>query len=168
VSFTQLFGLGTSAAGRTGARFHRQSCAVREPVLAGFRDNHRSPSTTAIGDPIVASGDASGLDALENVAIGQQSFQAAGNRLTAQSTSLSNYVGAFYQDIATQTQTASTNSTTQSDRLSEAQARQSQTSGVNLDDELSKMVVYQQAYSAGARMLQVAQALDQTLQQDVT
>ena len=30
------------------------------------------------------------------------------------------------------------------------------------------MVVYQQAYSAGARLLQVAQALDQTLEQNVT
>ena len=88
--------------------------------------------------------------------------------LSAQSTSLTNYAGAFYQDIATQTQTASTNSTTQSDRLTEAQSLQSQISGVNLDDQLSKMVIYQQAYSAGARLLQVAQALDQTLEQDVT
>jgi flagellar hook-associated protein FlgK len=30
---------------------------------------------------------------------------------------------------------------------------------------LSNMVIYQQAYSAGARMLQVAQSLDQTLEQ---
>ncbi|MGD0866387.1 MAG: flagellar basal body rod C-terminal domain-containing protein, partial [Rhizomicrobium sp.] len=166
VSFTQLFGLGSQQLAAQAQGFTVNPALSANPSLLAFGQPSIT-GTTAIGDPIVASGDASGLDALENVAIGQQSFQAAGN-LSAQSTSLSNYVGAFYQDIATQTQTASTNSTTQSDRLSEAQARQSQTSGVNLDDELSKMVVYQQAYSAGARMLQVAQALDQTLQQDVT
>jgi flagellar hook-associated protein 1 FlgK len=166
MSFTQLFGLGTQQLAAQAQGFSVNSALTANPSLLPMGQPSIT-SSTAIGDPIVASGDASGLDALENVSGAQQTFQAAGT-LTAQSTSLSNYVGAFYQDIATQTQTASTNSTTQSDRLTQAQSLQSQTSGVNLDDELSKMVVYQQAYSAGARLLQVAQALDQTLEQDVT
>jgi len=166
MSFTQLFGLGAQQLTAQAQGFSVNSALSANPSLLAFGQPSIT-STTAVGDPIVTSGDASGLDALGNVSSTQQTFQAAGN-LTAQSTSLSNYVGSFYQDIATQTQTASINSTTQSDRLTEAQSLQSQTSGVNLDDELSKMVVYQQAYSAGARLLQVAQALDQTLQQDLT
>jgi flagellar hook-associated protein 1 FlgK len=165
-SFTQLFGLGTQQLAAPAQGFTVNPALTSNPSLLAFGQPSIT-DTTAVGDPIVESGDASGLDALQNVASAQQTFQAAGT-LTAQTTSLSNYVGAFYQDVATQTQAATTNSTTQSDRLTEAQSLQSQTSGVNLDDELSKMVVYQQAYSAGARMLQVAQALDQTLQQDLT
>ena len=53
----------------------------------------------------------------------------------------------FYQDVATRSSAASTNATTQDDRLSEAQSRQSSTSGVNLDEELSNMMIYQQAYA---------------------
>jgi len=166
MSFTQIFGLGTQQLAAQAQGFSVSSALSANPSLLALGQPSIT-SSTAIGDPIVTSGDASGLDALENVTGAQQTFQAAGT-LSAQSTSLTNYVGAFYQDIATQTQTASTNSTAQSDRLTEARSLQSQTSGVNLDDELSKMVVYQQAYSAGARLLQVAQALDQTLQQDVT
>ena len=51
------------------------------------------------------------------------------------------------------------------DRLQEAQTRQSATSGVNLDEELTHMMTYQQAYSAGARMLSVVQQLYDTLLQ---
>ena len=166
MSFTQLFGLGAQQMAAQAQGFSVNSALSANPALLQMGQPSITSSTVA-GDPIVASGDSSGLDALDNVSSAQQTFQAAGT-LSAQSTSLTNYVGAFYQDIATQTQTASTNSTTQGDRLTEAQSLQSQTSGVNLDDELSKMVVYQQAYSAGARLLQVAQALDQTLEQDVT
>ena len=53
---------------------------------------------------------------------------------------------------ATQSQTATANQTAQSDRLQEAQSRQASNSGVNLDEELSNMMIYQQAYSAGARI----------------
>ncbi len=166
MSFTQLFGLGTQQLTAQAQGFTVNSALTANPSSLPLGQPSIT-SSTAIGDPIVASGDSSGLDALDNVSNAQQTFQAAGT-LSAQSTSLTNYVGAFYQDIATQTQTATTNSTTEGDRLTEAQSLQSQTSGVNLDDELSKMVVYQQAYSAGARLLQVAQTLDQTLQQDLT
>jgi flagellar hook-associated protein 1 FlgK len=79
--------------------------------------------------------------------------------------SLDDYAGSLYQDIATQSATAQTNSTTQSDRLTEAQSQVSQVSGVNLDQQLSNMVTYQQAYSAGARIMQTAQALYATLLQ---
>ncbi len=166
MSFTQLFGLGAQQLAAQAQGFTVNPTLSANPSRLAFGQPSIS-SSTAVGDAIVASGDASGLNALENVSSAQQTFQVVGN-LTAQSTSLTNYVGAFYQDIATQTQTASTNSTTQGDRLTEAKSLQSQTSGVNLDDELSKMVVYQQAYSAGARLLQVAQALNTTLQQDLT
>jgi len=47
--------------------------------------------------------------------------------------------------------------------LTEAQSQQSQVSGVNLDQQLSNMILYQQAYSAGARILQTADQVYTTL-----
>jgi flagellar hook-associated protein 1 FlgK len=85
--------------------------------------------------------------------------------MAAQKTSLTNYAANFYQDVATRSDVVDSNNTTQSDRLTEAQSQQASTSGVNLDEELSNMVIYQQAYSAGARMLQVGQQLYDTLLQ---
>jgi flagellar hook-associated protein 1 FlgK len=57
------------------------------------------------------------------------------------------------------------NQTTQDDRLQEAQSRMADNSGVSLDEELTNLTTYQQAYSAGARMLTVVDQLYQTLLQ---
>ena len=73
------------------------------------------------------------------------------------------YASAFYQDISTQSSNASTNQTTAADRLTEAQSRLSSNSGVSLDEELSDLIKYQQAYSAGARLLTTVDKLYDTL-----
>ena len=48
---------------------------------------------------------------------------------------------------------------------SDAQARQLDTSGVNLDEEAARLIQYQQSYQAAAKMLQVAQSVFDTLLQ---
>jgi len=85
--------------------------------------------------------------------------------MSAQSGTLGDYAAAFYQDEALASQTATSNQTAQDDRLQEAQARQSQVSGVSLDEELTNLTTYQQAYSASARVLTVVQQLYNTLLQ---
>ena len=109
-------------------------------------------------------GDSSGAIALQNVITNTQNFAAAGG-ITAQIASLSDYAAAFYQNVATQSNTVTTNQTTQSDRLQEAQSQLASNSGVNLDEELTNLSTYQQAYSAGARILSVVDQLYQTLLQ---
>ena len=47
----------------------------------------------------------------------------------------------------------------------EAKSRVSSNSGVNLDEELTSLSSYQQAYAAGARILSVVDQLYQTLLQ---
>ena len=121
-------------------------------------------SGTVAGDNVLESGDDSGLLALQAVGNNTQSFAAAGD-FNAQTTTLDNYAASFYQDVATQSANATATATTQSDLLSQAQSQQSSESGVNLDEELSNMMTYQQAYSAGARMMSVADQLYDTLLQ---
>ncbi|MGD0189501.1 MAG: flagellar hook-associated protein FlgK [Rhizomicrobium sp.] len=163
MSFTTLFGLGEQQAAALTSGFAVNQAMVNNPADLPVAQADISSATVA-GDQIVGSGDSSGLLALQSVNTNNQTFSAAGN-LAAGTMSLDDYAGNFYQDIATQGAAAQSNSTTQSDRLTEAQTQMSQVSGVNLDQQLSDMVTYQQAYSAGARILQTAQALYDTLLQ---
>jgi flagellar hook-associated protein 1 FlgK len=163
MSVSELFGLGSQQTVNQAVNFTvnpsiadgQQTLAFAEPQIA---------STTVAGDTVVAPGDASGLLALQNLSNTQQTFPAAGG-LNAQTTSLGNYADSFYQSVASTTQTVQQNNTTASDQLTEATTRQSQVSGVSLDNELSNMVLYQQAYSAGARVLTTANQLFSTLLQ---
>ncbi|HWA30119.1 MAG TPA: flagellar hook-associated protein FlgK [Rhizomicrobium sp.] len=163
MSFTELFGIGANQAAAQAQGFVVNPNLVASPSSLPFAQANID-STTVAGDSILGSGDARGLIALQNLANAQQSFGAAGS-MGAQLSTLANYAANFYQDVSTRSTAASTSATTQSDRLSEAQSRQSSESGVNLDEELSNMMIYQQAYAAGARMLQVGQQLYDTLLQ---
>jgi flagellar hook-associated protein 1 FlgK len=163
MSFTELFGIGANQAAMQAKGFSVNANMIASPSSLPFAQSNLT-STTVAGDSILGSGDARGLIALQNLANSRQNFVAAGG-MGAQVSTLTDYAANFYQDVSTRSNAASTASTTQSDRLSEAQARQSSESGVNLDEELSNMMIYQQAYSAGARMLQVGQTLYDTLLQ---
>jgi flagellar hook-associated protein 1 len=156
MSFSELFGLGSNQLAQQAQNFQVNPAIVSNPALLGFA----TPDVTS--SQVVGSGDSSGLEALQALATSSRSFPAAGD-LAAQTATLNDYAASFYQDVATQSSNATSNQTSQSDRLTEAQTRQSDTSGVNIDEELSNMMIYQQAYSAGARMLTTVDSLYQTL-----
>ena len=163
MSFTQLFGLGAQQMSAQAQGFSVNPALAAAPQLLAFGQSSITASTTA-GDSVIGSGDSRGLLALQNLATSQQSFQAVGN-IGAQVSTLDSYAATFYQDVATQGQTVDSNASEQGDRLQEAQSRQSSVSGVNLDEELSNMMIYQQAYSAGARILSTVQQMYDTLMQ---
>ncbi len=163
MSFTELFGLGQQQAAALASGFSVNSAIAANPALLQSGQSSITASTQA-GQQIVGAGNSSGLLALQSVNTGNQTFGAAGG-LTGGTMSLDDYAGSFYQDVATRSQAAQSNATTQGDRLTQAQSQQSQVSGVNLDQQLSNMVMYQQAYSAGAHVMQVVQSLYDTLLQ---
>jgi flagellar hook-associated protein 1 FlgK len=131
------------------------------PARVGFASPAITPSTV-VGDTIVSAGDNAGAIALQNVITKSQSFHAAGG-IAAQVASLSDYAASFYQNVSTQSNAVTAAQTTQDDRLTEATARYSSNSGVSLDEELTALTTYQQAYAAGARILTVVDQLYQTL-----
>ena len=61
---------------------------------------------------------------LQNLNSVRQSFAAVGG-LGAQTSTLNDFAAGFYQDVATRSQAASSANTAQTDRLTEAQSRQS-------------------------------------------
>ena len=163
MSFTEMFGLGTQAQTAQAAGFTVNPALAASPSSMAFAQANITSSTVA-GDNVLESGDNSGLLALQSVGTTNQTFAVAGN-LSAQANTLTSYAASFYQDVATQSADASSNATTQSDLLTQAQTQQSSESGVNLDEELSNMMTYQQAYSASARMLSTVDQLYDTLMQ---
>jgi flagellar hook-associated protein 1 FlgK len=163
MSFSQIFGLGANAQANQAIGFNLTTAVSTNPGRVGFA----SPALTAAsvaGDTIVSAGDNAGAIALQNLITKTQNFNAAGG-IAAQAASLSDYAATFYQNISTQSNAVTANQTTQDDRLTEANSRVSANSGVNLDEELTSLSSYQQAYSAGARLLTVVDSLYQTLLQ---
>ena len=163
MSFSELFGIGDQQAAGFAGSFEVNSFLASSPQYLAFAQAQIGAGSVA-GDTIVGHGDSSGALALQNVGAASQNFAAAGN-FSARSATLNDYAGSFYQGVALSSQTAATNQTSQDDRLQEAQARQSQTSGVSMDEELTNMTTYQQAYSASARILTVVDQLYDTLLQ---
>lgn len=92
------------------------------------------------------------------------SFAAAGG-LPATSTTLSDYIGQVVGNAASNAAAATTNSTDQSALLSQMQNQYSSAVGVDLDSELSQLVVYQNAYSASAHVISTIQDMFQSLMQ---
>lgn len=146
VSVTQLFGIGSNTIGQQSVNFSVNSALLSDPSRLPLA----RPATT--GTQVIAPGDSQGLLALQALTTSKQSFDKAGS-LAAQTASLTDYANGVYQDIASKSSDVSTSKATQADRLTEAQNRMSNSSGVNLDEELSNMIIYQRAYSAGARLM---------------
>jgi flagellar hook-associated protein 1 FlgK len=163
MSFTELFGLGANAQAQQASGFSLTAAVNNNPALVGFGTPSITPTTVA-GNSIISAGDNSGAIALQNLINTNQSFKAAGG-IAAQTASLSDYAAGFYQNVSNQSNAITASQTTQDDRLSEAQSRQASDSGVNLDEELTNLTTYQQAYAAGARILTTVDQLYQTLLQ---
>ena len=163
MSFSALFGLGAQQAMNFAAGFAVNPAIGANPQQLAFAQA-KIDSATVAGDSVVGHGDSNGALALQNLSTAIQSFSAAGG-IAARNATLGDFAASFYQGIALASQTATSNQTAQDDRLQEAQSRQSQVSGVNLDEELTNMTTYQQAYSASARMMSVVQQLYDTLMQ---
>jgi flagellar hook-associated protein 1 FlgK len=163
MSFSQLFGLGSGARAGQAAGFAVASQVAGNPAMLGFGQPQITSAST-VGDVVLSAGDNSGALAMQNVLNTSRSFAAAG-AMAAQTASLSDYVASFYQNVSTQSNSVTANQTTQDDRLAEAQSRLASNSGVNLDEELTNLTTYQQAYAAGARLLTVVGKLYDTLLQ---
>jgi flagellar hook-associated protein 1 FlgK len=163
ISFSQMFGLGSGANAAQAAGFAVATGIAGNPARLGLGTPQIGPATT-LGDVVISAGDNSGAIAMQKVLSNSRSFAAAGG-MAAQTASLSDFVASFYQNVSTQSNSVSANQTTQDDRLAEAQARLSAHSGVNLDEELTSLTTYQQAYAAGARLLSVVDKLYETLLQ---
>lgn len=158
VGLSSLFGLGPSARQNQATNLVvRQDISANNSRLALAKLNVTAPAGLALA--VADDRGAVALHALENNLV---NFSAAGH-LTGFRATLSDFSGQFLSNAA---RLAAQAESISDDRLgirTEINAQINDISGVNLDEELANLVVYQSAYNAAARMIKAADELFQTL-----
>ncbi|MFZ1988587.1 MAG: flagellar basal body rod C-terminal domain-containing protein, partial [Alphaproteobacteria bacterium] len=161
VSFTAMFGLG-----RRYQMEQASGLTINPQILAQPGDlalaHLAFDPTTQPGDLVAAIADSTGAQALANLATSTVGFAGAGD-LRKTAASLGGYaslvVGNTSNNAATVTQMQQAADAVKT----EVESRRTSTEGVNLDEELSNMIIYQQAYNAAARLVTVAKDIYDTL-----
>ena len=109
-------------------------------------------------DPSISQSLASGVSASMN-------FPAAGNFTNAINTTLSNYASQMLGQAASDAAAASENSKFQDQLQTSFASRASSVSGVNIDQELANLTVFQNMYAASAHVMTAVQSMLNTLMQ---
>ena len=162
-SLSQLFGIGDSftANAAHGVDVHPAIASDQTKLALGKLD-----TSGLLGTSVLAAGDNRGAQALAAVANKPITFANFGNLKSITST-LGQYGGMILSNagiLASQVDKLAKDNSALRDEIDR---RQSDTSGVNLDEELSNMIVYQNAYAAAGRVIKVAQEIYDLLLQAV-
>jgi flagellar hook-associated protein 1 len=121
-------------------------------VLSGLPDD---------GDTFTLSPNTGGTgDASNIVLLGNLQTQ---NTMSGGTASYEDDYAAYVNDVGNKTSSASTSSGTMTTILETATDAQAAVSGVNTDEEAAKLIEYQQAYQASAKILEVASKIFDTL-----
>ncbi|HMI95579.1 MAG TPA: flagellar hook-associated protein FlgK [Micropepsaceae bacterium] len=160
-SFTSLFGIGIGEKMARARNFNLTAVLQSSPQLLAFAQPTLT-GATALSSVVASAGDNRGLLALQDL-FNQSHVFSAGGALSGRNATFNDYAAAFYQDAGTRGNTIDVSKKAADTRLQIATQNQSEKSGVNLDEELANMMVLQQAYNAGARLISVAQQLSDEL-----
>ncbi len=112
----------------------------------------------SVGSVAVGVNDNRGVNALRDSFRRSIDFSASGS-LAATRTKLSTYMGALLGDAAIRAKQAEQNATDSDALRANAVAKRDDYSGVNLDEELSNLLVFQNSYNASARVMSAAREL---------
>jgi flagellar hook-associated protein 1 len=159
VSFTNFFGISSSNTAQAA-----KSLKIRDDIKANPANMAMAKFDygTAVGAVAVGKGDDRGANALRDIATKSIGFAAAGN-VPAQSVSVSGYISSLIADVSGRASRAA-QARDDSTALATAVSKQRDDySGVNLDEELGNMVVYQNSYNASARLITTARDMYDTL-----
>jgi len=160
VTFTEMFGLGTRyqmEQARNMAVVNRISSNPDQLALAKLDLSVGTP-----GALVLSAGDNRGALNLDQARSMTVNFGASGH-LGAASASVEDYSALILADMGTQAAQIDSLSTDSLARSDEVESRKQETQGVNMDEELANMMVFQQSYNASARMITTARDLYDTL-----
>lgn len=165
VSMTQFFGLGTAMQQNQAMSMAIRTDIAQNSSKMALAQLNISPSTVA-GDIVLGASDNRGALGLANAANALHSFPAVGG-LSSGTLSLSDYIAqlsGLQSDLANAAEEERVNRVNVQEEVT---ARRNATEGVNLDEELANMMIFQQAYNASARIMTVAQEMYETLLQSI-
>lgn len=112
----------------------------------------------AIGDRGVARGDGSVADAISNILNTNVNFNAAGN-FASQVNTISRYAQAFMSNVASQASITQAETNTAYSTFKTSMELLTSKTGVNVDEETAKMLVYQNQYEAAAQVVSTIQQM---------
>ena len=105
---------------------------------------------------IAASEDSAGDDNLKSLAI---AALRDGNHMDNNTRSFMSYYNGVISEIGVDSSSASRSLLYKQNMVDQLNARRESVSGVNLDEELANLMIYQQAYTASARMISLVQEM---------
>ena len=155
VGFSEMFGMDPSSKIQAARNVEIREDVFADPTLMaiGMFDN-----TVVVGDQALTAGDQRGALAFQEVETAFLDFAAAGE-LRATNATLSQYVARFLGNTGLMAKRATDLQADNSALQAELTQKNADVSGVNMDEELANLVVYQNAYNAAARMLSSVQEL---------
>lgn len=159
LSFTRIFGIGDTFKVDAAKDLQVRSDIQADPNLLALGS---FDAIAAVGDVALTSGDQRGALALQNLETSLVAFASAGE-LRSGNVTLSQYVGRILGNAGLMAQRAENFEEDNVALQQEVAQRNSDVSGVNMDEELANLVVYQNAYNAAARILSSVQELYDSL-----
>ena len=156
VRMSALFGLGQTYQMQQGTGLAVRPSVANNAGALSLAQLDLS-STSVIGDVVLASADNKGVLALQSAGA-NVTFPPAGFS-NGRVSSLSEYAAALVANIGQRAAAAGSASADAVSLMSEVEERAISHEGVNLDEEAAAMMVFQQAYNAGARIITTAQKL---------
>lgn len=151
-SFTDVFGIGAKYQVNAALDFApRSDIEANGRLLALAR-------VDAAGNPAIASGDNRGALALQAVSQGEFDFAAAGD-FGLGTARIQDYAGRILSVTGQRAADAEAIYNDRNALSTELLGRSQDVSGVNLDEELSNMILYQNAYNASARLITTAREM---------
>ncbi len=149
---------GDSTSGIAGMIQVRDNIVSNPALIARGALNSSTSPVPKAGDPAVALGDASAVQELADMFIDAVVFSATGN-LPLTTISLAGYASEILSTTAVSASSAAKTASFKQTLFQEISFRSESLSGVNIDEELRNMVLYENAYSATARVIQVVDSL---------
>ena len=159
LSFTRIFGIGDTFTVDAAKELNVRNDIQNDPNLLALGS---FDATVSIGTVALTSGDQRGALALQNLETKLVSFSSAGE-LKAGNVTLSQYVARILGNAGLMAQRAENFEEDNQALQSEVFQRNSDVSGVNMDEELANLVIFQNAYNAAARILSSVQELYDSL-----
>ncbi len=133
--------------------------AVRNDIL---NDPTRLATARMNAQGGVSALDSSNILELAQLSENEINFNAAGT-LPATTNTPNGYISQFMANIGVQVQDASDRADFSETMLQELQSQEAELKGVNLDEELGEMLIFQQSFQASARMVRTVDELLQFL-----
>jgi flagellar hook-associated protein 1 FlgK len=151
--FSDYFGLNDLVTATGASNF-----AVRSDLLAGSAAlptaTLDASATLTVGNPVLSSGSATVVNALQSVLTQSTNFAAAGG-LGATTSSFSDYAASIVSNVASKATQATAIYTAKQTAQSTYAGSLSSQSGVNLDEETSRLSSLQNKYTAASELIQI-------------